>query len=44
MDKLPNAAEVIERLARECERLKIKVEKLEADKAELQKQTLKDQQ
>lgn len=29
--KTPNAAETIERLARESERLKLKVEKLEAE-------------
>lgn len=37
MQGMPNAAETIERLAREAERLKIEVERLKAKNAELKR-------
>nr|DAQ30220.1 MAG TPA: delta-sleep-inducing peptide [Caudoviricetes sp.] len=37
MKGMPNAAETIERLAREAERLKIEVERLKAENAELKR-------
>jgi peptidoglycan hydrolase CwlO-like protein len=38
MDEMPNAAETIERLAREAERLSIQVEDLRKENAELKAQ------
>ena len=37
-ESMANAGEIIERLARECERQKIQIEKLEAEKAALLKE------
>lgn len=34
-ESMPNAGEIIERLARECERQKIQIKKLEAEKSGL---------
>lgn len=37
-EAMANAGEIIERLARECERQRIQIEKLEEEKAALQKE------